>query len=1027
MDHDQLSKLRPHVGVAHVQTLLCPNEGCRLVATSVAEHDDFEFARCLTCHVCNKSWYICVECSRSQKTYSNNRLLQRHARVVHVKRERNRAFPQDPRREIQQDLQVPVDVAMESCVDSEMLLEGEDAVDEDKSDSGIFSLEHCTETTRKFFWNEKVESGVKSMILHSVFHTQSMEDNITLDDLSLFVSLCSLTNEMSRGMRKRLAKVMRLVNKKYSTGGKREEASDYLDCKLPVTDKQFREVFVKGRDAMIPNLPRPAVETMKEHAYVSVRQCIQDLLGHGIPYQKLEEYRGDTIEKLWQCKAAQSILSRAREVHGQFDGDKVVVLFLTEWSDDFEPNVVKSNRGSVWSKTISISPTQSGQKTSANTYPIGIGPKGVCHEEVEERFSIELSKLKKRDGCLCYSKSHGCVVQVYAELLVTLQDQPERRSSNYIMAGNSNYTARWKYSIPLKKLRDVIPSCDTCFRELKQGRDRKFCERCTNWEMSGLQPLLAFDPPPGFPKSMIPEDGKLQPLILSYKLLIAAVEQAHEKVVSGDWTINAATSYLVVHGLSHQAIKEVIDNADRCRVFRNVEEEKNDHPAEYALLEEDKRKHPNLYLPWRNPSVWTRGQDLDQTIDAIMHLLFLGCQKTIATATHSFITMKGKGESFIKYMDGVLESVQRLNLAWCKALPYKKGNFVGWVSENLLAFSRLCRWCYGRLPEIAADTVVVELNLQDRPRWKKDTCVSWLRLRGLDTSGNAEDVKKRVESFMTLPDGVPPLLSIPKISDLSNVHLSLSVLIAATMTKYVGPGDCERLLIHIKLFLKYFETFDSKIERVKEKSAWISTYNLPSLLNLPETMKRYGPLRNLWEGGYLGEGMLVYVKPEAIYGMRKNWQTALLTRIHDSKAIEQLEAVLEGRENETDTMEQSYNHRRYKSSVDVVNDFSSGRPLSAVMTEEGTIGCKLAGGRMVVLESDRNTAKCVYGLAYFEWSLSDGGLGMVISSQIRSNIMLLPILNQEGKGGRDKIYTAIDSDWRELQMDGSFRLPRNNV
>ena len=98
-----------------------------------------------------------------------------------------------------------------------------------------------------------------------------------------------------------------------------------------------------------------------------------------------------------------------------------------------------------------------------------------------------------------------------------------------------------------------------------------------------------------------------------------------------------------------------------------------------------------------------------------------------------------------------------------------------------------------------------------------------------------------------------------------------------------------------------------------------------------------------------------------------------------------------------------------------------------MMTEEGTIGCKLAGGRMVVLESDRNTAKCVYGLAYFEWSLSDGGLGMVISSQIRSNIMLLPILNQEGKGGRDKIYTAIDSDWRELQMDGSFRLPRNNV
>ena len=53
-------------------------------------------------------------------------------------------------------------------------------------------------------------------------------------------------------------------------------------------EKQFQEIFVKGKDALIPNLPRPKVVPLKEHAYVlPLKHCIQDLLGHGIPYQEL--------------------------------------------------------------------------------------------------------------------------------------------------------------------------------------------------------------------------------------------------------------------------------------------------------------------------------------------------------------------------------------------------------------------------------------------------------------------------------------------------------------------------------------------------------------------------------------------------------------------------------------------------------------------------------------------------------------------------------------------------------------------
>ena len=40
-----------------------------------------------------------------------------------------------------------------------------------------------------------------------------------------------------------------------------------------------------------------------------------------------------------------------------------------------------------------------------------------------------------------------------------------------------------------------------------------------------------------------------------------------------------------------------------------------------------------------------------------------------------------------------------------------------------------------------------------------------------------------------------------------------------------------------------------------------NTSNLHGLLNLPEQIKKFGPLRMYWEGGYKGEGILRSLKP----------------------------------------------------------------------------------------------------------------------------------------------------------------------
>jgi hypothetical protein len=60
-----------------------------------------------------------------------------------------------------------------------------------------------------------------------------------------------------------------------------------------------------------------------------------------------------------------------------------------------------------------------------------------------------------------------------------------------------------------------------------------------------------------------------------------------------------------------------------------------------------------------------------------------------------------------------------------------------------------------------------------------------------------------------------------------------------------------------------------------------------SLLNLPDVLRKYGSLRNLWEGGGQGEQVLSIVKP-TWGGYRKNWMVTMLDRMLRQMAIKRI-------------------------------------------------------------------------------------------------------------------------------------------
>ena len=62
----------------------------------------------------------------------------------------------------------------------------------------------------------------------------------------------------------------------------------------------------------------------------------------------------------------------------------------------------------------------------------------------------------------------------------------------------------------------------------------------------------------------------------------------------------------------------------------------------------------------------------------------------------------------------------------------------------------------------------------------------------------------------------------------------------------------------------------SKKKGKEQEPIWLSTYNFMCLINLVENMMQFGPLRNFWEGKYIGEAMVKNIKPEMTSVRRLN-------------------------------------------------------------------------------------------------------------------------------------------------------------
>lgn len=221
----------------------------------------------------------------------------------------------------------------------------------------------------------------------------------------------------------------------------------------------------------------------------------------------------------------------------------------------------------------------------------------------------------------------------------------------------------------------------------------------------------------------------------------------------------------------------------------------------FETIEYLRKKAPEHFKMFPGKACWDKGLDVENYIDVLMHLLFLGLTKTVLETVHDYLVRKNKFKAFIERVNGRLETIDALGLHWARLQGYRKGSFGGWVSENYLDFTRFMLWFFSDMTDLLSDPAFVEPVNKEQKNWLKAENEGWLLCRGLPTTGKADDLRKRVKDYMAQDGGPPPRLENVDILEFQMTDLldEFRNVIQTSMSRQVTKDVTETLSFRIKV------------------------------------------------------------------------------------------------------------------------------------------------------------------------------------------------------------------------------------
>jgi hypothetical protein len=418
-------------------------------------------------------------------------------------------------------------------------------------------------------------------------------------------------------------------------------------------------------------------------------------------------------------------------------------------------------------------------------------------------------------------------------------------------------------------------------------------------------------------------------------------------------------------------------------------------------------KNYNDMESYELPSAWYQSDNISIFVDVPMHLLMLGVVKTVMLKVGACLREIKQSTTFIKMVKGILKHIKKMNIEWCKILEFPTTDTTGgWVSENFLAMARLGSWFYHMitflpLKEKYTDPVTII------SAWTKQQCVQWLHVRGLEKTGTVTELREQINDYIDGENCPPIKKNDIRTNDILDLIHATCTLIKKLMCNNTSFDDITRVEAIIRMFLIRYDRIDILLGD-GPTPAWIQQYNMLCLLNLPDTMRKYGSIRNLWEGGRDGESYLKTVKGHLKSGLVNEWQTWVVTNLLKEKTYEEWKDKVV---HETNIRKEV---RIYSTHTVAVNIFNGGKPVSVLAYNNKIYICyrddgKIKGTRIKL----DNKIELEYGLVYYSISLKDTTIVLNEYDVDYVGVLLLPLLTKDGYPTNDDNvkYCYIRSDW----------------
>jgi hypothetical protein len=627
--------------------------------------------------------------------------------------------------------------------------------------------------------------------------------------------------------------------------------------RLPTKYSEIRKYYLEGKDAIIPNLPFPRARLLSDgvHAYVSPLEIISHYLAFGygnqtcLPPAGMDhngvEFYHHSIHAKTISKHVQSTIAVNQHIPSF-----PLILFLTDWQDEFDKNNIIRNKSQIFLRTLTVLLRGKRGILEKHTFIVGLGSKGDSRYTLDKVYNQDLSRLSRVHEA--YDGRNQKNLGVMAILVASLEDRIERSGMLFIGQQNQNFCASFGHSTFLRST-SKLPACEECFHArlelLSIDRNKECyaqgiqpCLACADWyilcDNGSLDvridslPLYPKETHPGFPEPPIerrvgPNVHMLCPMRLGFPQMKQGADFAffnyHCSKKQGGrtlkWTVAKLEFYVKSLGL----------NLAFYQMIRQCAEKYVDLESALAL----EKFREEVYPPsWERPHL-----GLAAHLEATFHCVFRGLIPDHVEISLAALKTVTPMFTVRRVLNRILSTVKAMYLPRLTVSVFGKAkdnptSMVGWQGSQENAFSKLmvhtlihCRIHALPKPNVSEDVVSKTFDLLEKATYAFFCTIS------------------RIMSLVVM-DWLP-----------------------------------DETLQYAKLYLSYLSQLEELSLGAGKSPMWKRTGNHVGLLNIPEVMRRYGPVHTFYEAA--DETTIQWMKPlvKNVSTSSHSWKVTVLDNV----------------------------------------------------------------------------------------------------------------------------------------------------